>query len=75
MFELPCGTYDVRKKTETAKSVHGSLGRPGLLLAVQVGHQRDVDACKVGVPNPELELAHRFDKRSRLDVTYGPAEL
>jgi hypothetical protein len=55
--------------------MYGGLRRPCLLLTMQVWHERDVDAGEVEVTDPELELAHRLDKRRGLDVANRAAKL
>ena len=55
--------------------MHGGLGGLRLLLTVHVGHERDVDECKVVVADAELELTHGFDEGGGFDVTNCAAEL
>ena len=55
--------------------MHGGLGGLGLLLAVHVGDEGDMDERKVFVANAELELAHGFYERRGLDVPDRPSEL
>jgi len=55
--------------------MHGRLCRLRLLLAVQIGDERDVDKGEIGGADAELELAHGFDERCGFDVANGSSEL
>jgi len=42
---------------------------------MHIGNERDMNKCKVIMSDSKLELAHGFDERRGLDVTYGASEL
>lgn len=68
-------TNKVGGKSESAKVTDAGLGGLGLELAVNGGHQTDVDQRKVVDAHTELELAHGLDEGRRLDVSDGSTEL
>lgn len=68
-------TDQVGEETKAAECMDGRLSRLGFLLAVHVGDERHVDEREVFVSDTELELAHSFDERRRLDVSNGTSEL
>ena len=47
----------------------------GLLLAMQIRHERDMDEGKVVVSDAELELTHGFDKGGGFNVAYCSSKL
>jgi hypothetical protein len=55
--------------------MHSRLCRLRLLLAVQIGDERDVDEGKIGGADAELELAHGFNERFGFDVAHGASKL
>src|SRR5262249_9912830 len=68
---------DVGMDTDPAQFVHRMLRRLRLELAGRLDErdERDVDVDDVLGPYLPAELADRFEKRQRLDVAYGAADL
>jgi hypothetical protein len=74
-LDLIVNTHDVRKQTEPSQGVDCGLCGFCLLFPVHVGHERNVDECKVIRSNTELELPHRLNERRRLNVTNSSTQL
>jgi len=68
-------THEVGKQAQPSESVDGRLRRFGFLFPMHVGHEGNVDECKVLRSNTELELSHRLDERCGFNVTNGSTEL
>lgn len=69
------GSYQVRREAETAQVADAGLSWLSLQLAVDGGHERNVDESKVLRSNAELELTQSLDERCRFDVSDGSTEL
>jgi hypothetical protein len=66
---------DVGGQTETTEVTDRSLSWLRLELAVDRGNEGDVNEGEVVLSDTELELTHRLDEGSGLDVTDGSTEL
>lgn len=75
VYSKSAETYKIRHETESTEITDAGLRRLGLEFAVDRRHQRDVEESKVVLADAELELPHRLDERSRLDVSDGTTEL
>ena len=68
-------THDVGEQPETSQSVDCGLCGFRFLFPMHIGHERNVDECKVIRSNAELELPHGLDERCRFNVTNSSAQL
>ena len=68
---------DVGLDSDRQQLLDRVLGRLGLELVGggDVGHERDVDVDRVAAADVQAELADRLEKRERLDVADGAADL
>ena len=65
---------EIGDDARAADRLDGMLGRLGLLLSVDGGHEGDVDAEEVGLGGYVSELGEGFDEGHGLDVADGSAE-
>ena len=74
---LAAAQQDVRLDTDLAQLHDRMLGRLGFQLArgAYVGNQRDMHVKRVAMTSIETELANRLQKRQRLDIADGTADL
>ena len=68
-------THNVRKQAKSSQSMDGRLCGFRFLFSVHLGHEGNVDKCKVLRSNTELELSHCLDEGCRFDITDGSTEL
>jgi len=68
-------THDVWKQTKSTRCADRLLSRLGLLLAMHVRNERDMDLGKVVMAHAKLELTHSLDERRAFDIANSPAEL
>lgn len=67
--------YQVGQETETSQIPDTGLCRFRLLLSSNDGDEGNVDQSEVLGTDSELELSHRLDEGSGLDVTDSPTKL